>query len=104
MTVNLSDWAHVAGRPPASAAAAIEFLNKLRPNHAAYLRVLRPRPAYPAGDTLLPDPPASVALFFKRGPAAQPVANAHSTLAEFKIEAGSNSVSGSKVADLEIIE
>jgi hypothetical protein len=104
MTANLADWAHLAGRPPSSAPAAIEFLNRLRPNDAAYLRILRPRPAYPVGGGLLPDPPASVALFFKQEPGAQPPMNAQSLVAEFRIEARSNSVSGARFASLEIIE
>jgi hypothetical protein len=104
MTANLAEWAHAAGRPPSSAAATVDFLNRLRPNHRAYVRILKSQPAYSAGGSVLPDPPASVAMFFKTGPGVLPSGNSQSTMAEIAVDAGGFTVAGSKTASLEIVE
>jgi hypothetical protein len=104
LTVNLSDFAQSLAKPPPTAIGAVEFLNGLRPNHQAYLRVLRPQATFAIGQQQLPDPPPSVTLLLNRwvSPSSRPLAL--SRIAEFPIDGGGAAVSGSRTIQIDVIE
>ena len=104
-TANLSEFASAIGQQQATAAATVEFLNALRANQKAYLRVLLAKPGFTLNGRPMNAPPASMALLFKNW---QPAIGANmmlqSAAAEFSFEPGVGAVTGSKSIAIEIQE
>jgi hypothetical protein len=90
---------------PKSATQLISFLNNLRPNTNAYVRVWRTDPAFEVQGQDLPDPPPSVGLILARAQAAQGSWFPRgSKVDELQIETGDVVVTGSKTAQVEVTE
>lgn len=104
-TANLSEFASTIGQQQATAEATVEFLNSLRANQKAYLRVLLSKPGFTLNGRPMNAPPASMALLFKDW---QPAIGANlmiqSAAAEFSFEPGIGAVTGSKSIPIEIQE
>jgi hypothetical protein len=104
---NLLDFAQTLSQLPHSAAQATEFLNGLRPNHEAFLRIVRPEASFPVGYRQMPDPPPSVALQLNRWPAAATLPQPQAKVAEFAIGAGLTPramISGTRTIQIEVVE
>jgi len=105
-TTNLTEYRQLLSTQPKSAAQLLSFINGLRPNNKAYIRVWRAEPAYEVQGEILSDPPPSVALLLSRSQpalsATPPVPN--SRVAEFEISAGDMVISGSKTVQVEVKE
>ncbi len=105
-TINLTEYRQMLMAPPKSAAQLVAFLNGLRPNTNAYLRVWRAEPAYDVAGESLPGPPPSLGMILARSQnslSGMP-APANSKIAEFGIDAGGAVVSGSKTIQVEVKE
>jgi hypothetical protein len=105
-TINFIEYRQFLGAPPKSAAQLISFMNSLRPNTKAYVRVSRAEPAFDVLGETLPDPPPSLALILARTQASLggPSLAANSKVAELEISAGEMVVSGSKTIQVEVKE
>src|SRR5580693_6966214 len=91
--------------PPKSPTQLVSFLNGLRPNTNAYVRVWRTDPAFQVQGQDLPNPPPSVGLILARTQAAQGVwVPRGSKIDELQIQTGDVVVSGSKTAQVEVTE
>jgi hypothetical protein len=102
---NALDYQQMAAEAPKSATQLVSFLNNLRPNTDAYVRVWRTDPAFQVQGQDLPDPPPSVGLILARTQAAQGVwVPRGSKIDEIQIPTGDVVVSGSKTAQVEITE
>lgn len=102
---NALDYQQLAAEQPRSAAQLVSFLNDLRPNTNAYVRVWRTDPAFLVQGQDLPDPPPSVGLILARTQAAQGVwVPRGSKIGELEIPTGDVVVSGSKTAQVEVTE
>jgi hypothetical protein len=103
-TVNLTEFRQMLLSAPKSADQLISFLNALRANTKAYVRVWRMAPAYDVEGETLADPPPSVAMILARTQPSlsvmPPVPN--SKLAEFEIDSGDMVVSGVKTIQVEV--
>jgi hypothetical protein len=105
-TINLTEYRQMIAAPPKSPAQLVSFLNGLRTNTKAYLRVWRAEPAYEVSGETLPGPPPSLGMILARSQSslsAMP-APANSRVAEFAIDAGNMVVSGSKTIQVEVKE
>ncbi len=90
---------------PKSATQLVSFLNNLRPNTNAYVRVWRTDPAFEIQGRDLPDPPPSVGLILAKAQAAQGAWFPRgSKIDELQIQTGDFVVTGSKTAQVEIRE
>jgi hypothetical protein len=90
---------------PKSPTQLVSFLNNLRPNTNAYVRVWRTDPAFEVQGQVLPDPPPSVGLILARAQAAQGAWFPRgSKVDELQIETGDVVVTGSKTAQVEVKE
>jgi hypothetical protein len=105
-TTNLLNYTQAIGMTPKSPAQVLAFLNDLRPNTKAYVRVWTTDPAYQVQGTDLPDPPPSLALILARSQGAPGVLSLlrGSGLAEMEIDGGDNVISGSKTVQVEVKE
>ncbi len=105
-TTNLSEYRQLVGGAPRSATQLLQFLNSLRANTKAYVRVWRPQPSYQAGGEEFPSPPPSLAQILARGQTALGLgaAGAGSKVAELEISAGDVVISGSKTVQVEVKE
>ena len=102
---NALDYQQMASEAPKSATQLVSFLNNLRPNTNAYVRVWRTDPAFQVQGQDLPDPPPSVGLILARTQAAQGVwVPRGSKIDELQIQTGDVVVSGSKTAQVEVTE
>jgi SpoIVB peptidase S55 len=102
---NALDYQQLVAEEPRSPAQLVSFLNDLRPNTNAYVRVWRTDPAFLVQGQDLPDPPPSVGLILARTQAAQGVwVPRGSKIAELEIPTGDVVVSGSKTAQVEVSE
>jgi hypothetical protein len=102
---NALDYQQAAAEAPKSATQLVSFLNNLRPNTNAYVRVWRTDPAFQVQGQDLPDPPPSVGLILARTQAAQGVwVPRGSKIDELRIQTGDVVVSGSKTAQVEVTE
>jgi hypothetical protein len=100
---NAIDYQQLAGAAPKSPTQLVSFLNNLRPNTNAYVRVWRTDPAFQVQGEDLPDPPASVGLILARAQAAQGVwVPRGSKIDELKIDTGDVVVTGSKTVQVEV--
>jgi hypothetical protein len=104
-TINLTEYRQMLMSTPKNAAQLLAFMNGLRANDKAYVRVWRAEPSYDIEGDNLPDPPASVAMVLSRQqPAPGLLTPANSKVAEFEISAGDLVVSGSKTIQVEVKE
>jgi hypothetical protein len=105
-TTNLLNYAQTIGQAPKSPTQVLAFLNDLRPNTKAYVRVWTTDPAYQVQGADLPDPPPSLALILARSQGAPGVLSLlrGSGLAELEIDGGDNVISGSKTVQVEVKE
>jgi len=102
---NALDYQTMAPNLPKSPTQLISFLNNLRPNTNAYVRVWRTDPAFEVQGRDLPDPPPSVGLILARAQAAQGAWLPHgSKVDELQIDTGDVVVTGSKTAQVEVKE
>ncbi len=102
---NALDYQQMSSEAPKSATQLVSFLNNLRPNTNAYVRVWRTDPAFQVQGQDLPDPPPSVGLILSRAQAVQGVwVPRGSKIDEIQIPTGDVVVSGSKTAQVEITE
>ena len=102
---NALDYQQMASEAPKSPAQLVSFLNNLRPNTNAYVRVWRTDPAFQVQGQDLPDPPPSVGLILAKAQAAQGVwIPRGSKIDELQIPTGDVVVSGSKTAQVEVTE
>jgi SpoIVB peptidase S55 len=100
---NLLDYQQLAASAPKSPTQLVSFLNNLRPNTNAYVRVWRTDPAFQVQGQDLPDPPASVGLILNKAQAAQGLWFPHgSKIAELQIETGNTVVTGSKTVLVDV--
>lgn len=106
MTINLTDYRQLISTPPKSATQLVSFMNALRSNTKAYLRVWRAEPSYDVQGESLPGPPPSLGMILARSQASLTSlpAMANSKVAEFEIGAGDMVVSGSKTIQVEVKE
>jgi hypothetical protein len=106
ITINLTEYRQLISTPPKSAAQLISFMNALRANTKAYLRVWRAEPAYEVQGESLPGPPPSLGMILARSQASLTSlpALANSKVAEFELGAGDMVVSGSKTIQVEVKE
>lgn len=105
-TINFTEYRQLLGAPPKSAAQLISFMNSLRPNTKAYVRVSRAEPAFDVLGETFPDPPPSLALILARTQASlgSPSLAGNSKVAELEISAGEMVISGSKTIQVEVKE
>jgi len=102
---NAVDYQTMAPNLPKSPTQLISFLNNLRPNTNAYVRVWRTDPAFEVQGRDLPDPPPSVGLILSRAQAAQGAWLPHgSKVDELQIDTGDVVVTGSKTVQVEVKE
>lgn len=102
-TTNLTDYRQFLTVPPRSPAQLISFLNGMRDNTGAYVRIWRAAPGFQVNGEDLPAPPASLSMILSRQLASTPLAY-NSKLAELQISAGEAVISGSKTIQVEIKE
>jgi hypothetical protein len=103
---NLGDYQQWIGSSPRTAEQVVDFLNGLRPNNKAYVRVWRQDPSYQANGQDLPGLPASAALIFARQQTASGATSLGrgSRIAEIALDAGDGVVTGSKTIQVDIRE
>jgi len=102
---NTLDYQQLAAALPKSPTQAISFLNNLRPNTNAYVRVWRTDPAFLVQGDDLPDPPPSLGLILARAQVAQGTWLARgSKIDELRIATGDVVVTGSKTVPVEVKE
>jgi hypothetical protein len=102
---NTLDYQQLAAATPKSPTQAIAFLNNLRPNTNAYVRVWRTDPAFLVQGEDLPDPPPSLGLILAKAQVAQGTWFARgSKIDELRIATGDVVVTGSKTVPVEVKE
>ncbi len=102
---NLLDYQQLAATVAKSPTQVVSFLNDLRPNTNAYVRVWRTDPAYLVQGEDLPDPPPSLGLILAKAQAAQGTWFARgSKIDELLISTGNVVVTGSKTVTVEVKE
>ncbi len=105
-TTNMTEFGASIGIQYHSPGQVLNFLNGLRGNTKAYLRIWRNDAAYTIDGRDLPSPPPSVAMILNRAQTqASGTPNLRgSKLAEIEIPAGDNVVTGSKTVTVEVKE
>ena len=102
---NLLDYQQLASTVLKSPTQVVSFLNDLRPNTNAYVRVWRMDAAYQVQGEDLPSPPPSLGLILAKAQAAQGMWFARgSKIAELLVETGNVVVTGSKNVSVEVKE
>jgi hypothetical protein len=100
---NTLDYQQMTTTAPKSPTQIVSFLNNLRPNTNAYIRVWRTDPAFQVQGQDLPAPPPSVGLILARAQAAQGlVLPRASKIDELQIDTGDVVVTGSKTVQVEV--
>ena len=101
---NLEAYQRLLVSTPRSPRQVVEFLNALRDNRKAYLRVLRSAASFTVRGSELPDPPPSLALILSRmqQPSAAPAVLAGSKIDEFPIDMGGDVVGGSQSVTVQV--
>lgn len=100
LRANLSEYQQFLLNPPHSVTQMVEYLNGLRPNRKAYLRVTRNYPSYVVEGETMPSPPPSLALLLAKSGAAPGV----SQLSEMEIRTPPGAISGGKSVQVEVKE
>ncbi len=105
-STNVLDYQQLLSAQPKSPWQVLQFLNGLRPNTDAYVRVWRSDPGFLSQGADLPDPPASVALIFGKAQAAQLGGSfaRGSKLDEIRINTGDAVVAGTKTIQVDVKE
>ncbi len=105
-STNLSEYQQLLSAAPKSPTQMIAFLNGLRPNTNAYVRVWRNDPNFQVQGTDLPNPPPSLglALAKEQGVAAGNYLGRGSKVAEIEIDTGDAVVTGSKTVQVDVKE
>lgn len=105
-TANLAEYQQLIGVAHKSPAQLISFVNSLRTNTKAYVRISRPEPGYDVMGQSLPDPPPSLALVLAKSQSALggSLMPQLSRIAELVIDAGDVVVTGSKTIQVEVKE
>ena len=105
-TTNLTEFRQIIGATPKTVAQLMTFVNSLRANTKAYVRVWRSDPAFQVEGIDLPDPPPSAALILGGSQAGSGSISQtrNSKVAELEIAAGEVAISGSKTVQVEIKE
>jgi hypothetical protein len=105
-SANAIEYRQFLDTTPNSARQLVAFLNGLRDNTKAYVRVWRPEVAYGAGGYNLPSPPPSAGQILSRMDAAavSPLTTQGSKVAELEVGANGMVVSGSKTVQVEIVQ
>ena len=105
-STNLSEYQQLLNAAPKSPTQMVKFLNSLRPNTNAYVRVSRNDPNFQVQGTDLPNPPPSLglALAKEQGPAAGNYLGRGSKIAEIEIDTGDAVVTGSKTVQVDVKE
>lgn len=104
-TTNWLEYRGLLTSQPRSLEQLISFLNGLRENTKAYVRVWRSEPSFQVQGEELPNPPASVAMILGKAQASLGGAAARNAkLAEIPIDAAGYAVTGSKTIQVEIKE
>lgn len=105
-SANLFEFQGTLGTPPRSAAQVFSFLNGLRSNTSAYVRVWRADASYTMDGRDLPNIPVSLAAILGRSqPGAAALASTHGTkITEIEVPAGDGVVTGSKTIQIEVKE
>jgi hypothetical protein len=102
---NILDYQQVLSVLPKSPTQAISFLNTLRPNTNAYVRVWRTDAAFLVQGEDLPDPPPSLGLILAKAQVAQGTwLQRGSKIDELRIATGDVVVTGSKTVAVEVKE
>jgi len=102
---NTLDYQQLLATVPKSPTQVISFLNNLRSNTNAYVRVWRTDPAYLVQGQDLPDPPPSLGLILAKAQTAQGMLFARgSKIDELLIPSGDMVVTGSKTVQVEVKE
>lgn len=103
-TANLLDYGQMIGLVPKSPGQVVSFLNELRPNTKACVRVWTTDPSYQVQGADLPDPPASLALILARSQAAPGTLSFSrgSSIAELEIDGGDYVITGSKTVQVDV--
>lgn len=102
-SANLAEYARFLGTPPRSPEQAIAFLNGLRDNGKAYMRILRADPSFTVGGETLPDPPPSLGLILARDPSSwNTLLGQGSKMEEIAIDLGDGVVSGSQSVQIQV--
>jgi len=103
---NTMDYQQLVSTVPKSPTQLVSFLNSLRPNTDAYVRVWRTDPAYLAQGQDLPDPPPSLGLILAKAQAAQGATlfARPSKVDELRIDSAGVVVTGSKTVPVEVKE
>jgi hypothetical protein len=105
-TINITEYRQLVSVAPKTASQLIEFMNGLRANTKAYIRVWRTDPAFDVAGETLPAPPPSAGLILSRSQASLSAtpALANARLAELDIPAGGMVISGAKTIQVEVKE
>ncbi len=104
--INVTEYRQLVSTPPRTPGQLLSFMNGLRVNTKAYIRVWRADPAFEVQGEMLPAPPPSVGLILSRTQASlssTPVF-ANARMAELDIPAGGMVISGSKTIQVEVKE
>ncbi|MGI8745177.1 MAG: SpoIVB peptidase S55 domain-containing protein [Bryobacteraceae bacterium] len=103
---NLTEYQQLLGTAPRSAPQLIGFLNSLRPNTNAYVRVWRAEPDFQVQGMDLPNPPPSLGLALAKaqGTVAGAWLTRGSKVAELEIDTGNAVVTGSKTVQVDVKE
>jgi hypothetical protein len=105
-SANLGEYQQLVAAAPRTASEMVTFLNRLRGNSRAYVRVWRDEPGFLVGGRELNAPPPSVALILSRSQASLAAfgGNRNARLAEMEIDAGDAVVAGSRTIQVEVKE
>lgn len=105
-SANMSDYQQLLTGAPRTPVQLVSFLNGLRGNDKAYVRVWRNEAAYSVQGQDLPDPPPSVSMVLAKTQSSLASAALWrpSKVAEVELSAGDTVVTGSKTVQVEIKE
>jgi hypothetical protein len=105
-TTNITEFGAAIGLQYHSPGQMFQFLNGLRSNTKAYIRVWRNEAAFTVDGRDLPSPPPSVAMILNRAQAQSTLLPnlRGSKLAEIEVPAGDSVVTGTKTVQVEVKE
>jgi hypothetical protein len=105
-STNLAEYQQLLTAAPKTPAQLVQFLNGLRPNNKAYIRIWRADTAYTVQGEDFPDPPPSVAMVLAKTQASLGSNQLwrSSKVTELEINAGDAVVSGSRTIQVDIKE
>ncbi|MFB3777574.1 MAG: SpoIVB peptidase S55 domain-containing protein [Bryobacteraceae bacterium] len=105
-TANMAEYRQLLVSPPRSPSQLVAFLNSLRSNTSAHVRVWRAQPDFDVQGERFPSPPPSVEQILARSQAGvgATMLSRDAKVGEIEIESGGMVVSGSKTVQVEIKE